>query len=137
MIYSTHTIVFICTLICKLYVTILHQDPSIFTVLTCPSNKPGTAIADFVIFPPRWSVQEHTFRPPYYHSKYIMYPALSALHMQYFPPYFPTACRSVTCCHHHHHHHHHILILYHKQAWEQDVYHMSYNKCGQEKTDTI
>ncbi|KZC11521.1 Homogentisate 1,2-dioxygenase, partial [Dufourea novaeangliae] len=42
-------------------------DPSIFTVLTCPSRKPGTAAADFVIFPPRWSVQEHTFRPPYYH----------------------------------------------------------------------
>ncbi|XP_053986971.1 homogentisate 1,2-dioxygenase isoform X1 [Hylaeus volcanicus] len=44
-----------------------HCDPSIFTVLTCPSRKPGTAAADFVIFPPRWSVQEHTFRPPYYH----------------------------------------------------------------------
>ncbi|CAD7079267.1 unnamed protein product [Hermetia illucens] len=44
-----------------------HCDPSIFTVLTCPSSRPGTAIADFVIFPPRWSVQEHTFRPPYYH----------------------------------------------------------------------
>lgn len=44
-----------------------HCDPSIFTVLTCPSTKPGTAAADFVIFPPRWSVQEHTFRPPYYH----------------------------------------------------------------------
>ncbi|XP_063984388.1 homogentisate 1,2-dioxygenase isoform X2 [Diachasmimorpha longicaudata] len=44
-----------------------HCDPSIFTVLTCPSSKPGTAIADFVIFPPRWSVQENTFRPPYYH----------------------------------------------------------------------
>lgn len=46
---------------------IFAQDPSIFTVLTCPSNKAGTAIADFVIFPPRWAVQEHTFRPPYYH----------------------------------------------------------------------
>ncbi|KAK2570765.1 Homogentisate 1 [Acropora cervicornis] len=44
-----------------------HCDPSIFTVLTCPSQKPGVAIADFVIFPPRWSVAEHTFRPPYYH----------------------------------------------------------------------
>jgi len=44
-----------------------HCDPSIFTVLTCPSSKPGTAIADFVIFPPRWSVSENTFRPPYYH----------------------------------------------------------------------
>jgi homogentisate 1,2-dioxygenase len=44
-----------------------HCDPSIFTVLTCPSGKPGTAICDLAIFPPRWSVQEHTFRPPYYH----------------------------------------------------------------------
>ncbi|CAB3989743.1 Homogentisate 1,2-dioxygenase [Paramuricea clavata] len=44
-----------------------HADPSIFTVLTCPSVKPGVAIADFVIFPPRWGVAEHTFRPPYYH----------------------------------------------------------------------
>jgi len=44
-----------------------HADPSIFTVLTCPSLKPGTAVADFVIFPPRWSVSENTFRPPYYH----------------------------------------------------------------------
>ncbi|CAH1116086.1 unnamed protein product [Phaedon cochleariae] len=44
-----------------------HCDPSIFTVLTCQSETRGTAIADFVIFPPRWSVQEHTFRPPYYH----------------------------------------------------------------------
>ncbi|KAK0172046.1 hypothetical protein PV328_005416 [Microctonus aethiopoides] len=44
-----------------------HCDPSIFTVLTCPSLKSGTAIADFVIFPPRWSVQDNTFRPPYYH----------------------------------------------------------------------
>lgn len=26
-----------------------------------------TALLDFVIFPPRWMVAEHTFRPPYYH----------------------------------------------------------------------
>ncbi|KJH45329.1 homogentisate 1,2-dioxygenase [Dictyocaulus viviparus] len=44
-----------------------HCDPSIFTVLTAPSVKMGTAIADFVIFPPRWGVAEDTFRPPYYH----------------------------------------------------------------------
>jgi homogentisate 1,2-dioxygenase len=44
-----------------------HPDPSIFTVLTCPSDTPGTAIADFVIFPPRWLVAEDTFRPPYFH----------------------------------------------------------------------
>lgn len=36
-------------------------DPSIFTVLTCPS------VVDFVIFPPRWSVADDTFRPSYYH----------------------------------------------------------------------
>lgn len=44
-----------------------HMDPSIFTVLTCASDTPGVAVADFVIFPPRYAVQEHTFRPPYYH----------------------------------------------------------------------
>ncbi|KAJ9069217.1 hypothetical protein DSO57_1020801 [Entomophthora muscae] len=44
-----------------------HADPSIFTVLTCKSNSPGTAIADFVIFPPRWTVADRSFRPPYYH----------------------------------------------------------------------
>uniref|UniRef100_A0A4W4F1U6 Homogentisate 1,2-dioxygenase n=1 Tax=Electrophorus electricus TaxID=8005 RepID=A0A4W4F1U6_ELEEL len=44
-----------------------HADPSIFTVLTAKSTRPGVAIADFVIFPPRWGVAEHTFRPPYYH----------------------------------------------------------------------
>jgi homogentisate 1,2-dioxygenase len=44
-----------------------HPDPSIFTVLTAPSSTPGTAVADFVIFPPRWLVAEDTFRPPWYH----------------------------------------------------------------------
>ena len=44
-----------------------HPDPSIFTVLTSPSNTPGVANLDFVIFPPRWMVAEHTFRPPYFH----------------------------------------------------------------------
>jgi homogentisate 1,2-dioxygenase len=44
-----------------------HLDPSIFTVLTIPTTEIGVAAVDFVIFPPRWAVQEHTFRPPYYH----------------------------------------------------------------------
>ena len=44
-----------------------HPDPSIFTVLTSPSDTPGTANCDFVIFPPRWLVMEGTFRPPWYH----------------------------------------------------------------------
>jgi homogentisate 1,2-dioxygenase len=44
-----------------------HPDPSIFTVLTVPTEVPGTANCDFVIFPPRWMVAEHTFRPPFFH----------------------------------------------------------------------
>ncbi|RPG87037.1 MAG: homogentisate 1,2-dioxygenase [Candidatus Puniceispirillum sp. TMED245] len=44
-----------------------HPDPSIFTVLTAPSETAGTANIDFVIFPPRWTVAENTFRPPWYH----------------------------------------------------------------------
>ncbi len=44
-----------------------HPDPSIFTVLTSPSETPGTAACDFVIFPPRWMVAEGTFRPPWFH----------------------------------------------------------------------
>lgn len=44
-----------------------HSDPSIFTVLTSQSEFPGLANVDFAIFPPRWLVAEHTFRPPYYH----------------------------------------------------------------------
>jgi homogentisate 1,2-dioxygenase len=44
-----------------------HPDPSIFTVLTAPSETPGTANIDFVIFPERWMVAENTFRPPWYH----------------------------------------------------------------------
>ena len=48
-------------------VTFDHADPSIFTVLTAPSDTPGIANVDFVIFPARWSVAEHSFRPPWYH----------------------------------------------------------------------
>jgi len=44
-----------------------HPDPSIFTVLTSPSGRAGVANCDFVIFPPRWQVAEHSFRPPWFH----------------------------------------------------------------------
>jgi homogentisate 1,2-dioxygenase len=44
-----------------------HPDPSIFTVLTSPSESSAAANADFVLFPPRWMVAEHTFRPPWFH----------------------------------------------------------------------
>lgn len=48
-----------------------HPDPSIFTVLTSESEIPGVSNLDFVIFPPRWMVAEHTFRPPYFHRNYM------------------------------------------------------------------
>ncbi|MCH9757293.1 MAG: homogentisate 1,2-dioxygenase [Gammaproteobacteria bacterium] len=48
-----------------------HPDPSIFTVLTSESQTPGVAHLDFVIFPPRWMVAEHTFRPPYFHRNFM------------------------------------------------------------------
>jgi homogentisate 1,2-dioxygenase len=44
-----------------------HPDPSIFTVLTSPSDSPGLANVDFVAFAPRWLVGEDTFRPPWFH----------------------------------------------------------------------
>ncbi|MBD0710123.1 MULTISPECIES: homogentisate 1,2-dioxygenase [unclassified Streptomyces] len=44
-----------------------HPDPSIFTVLTAPTDTPGLAGVDFVVFAPRWLVGEDTFRPPYFH----------------------------------------------------------------------
>lgn len=59
-----------------------HLDPSIFTVLTCKSAHPGTAIADFVIFPPRWAVTTGTFRPPYYHRN-IMTEFMGLIRGQY------------------------------------------------------
>ncbi|MFI4919542.1 MAG: homogentisate 1,2-dioxygenase [Legionellales bacterium] len=48
-----------------------HPDPSIFTVLISESDTPGVANLDFVIFPPRWIVAEHTFRPPYFHRNFM------------------------------------------------------------------
>ena len=44
-----------------------HPDPSIYTVLTSPSESPGLANVDFVVFAPRWLVGEDTFRPPWFH----------------------------------------------------------------------
>jgi len=59
-----------------------HPDPSIFTVLTSPSDTPGTANADFVIFPPRWMVAEDTFRPPWFHRN-VMSEFMGLVHGEY------------------------------------------------------
>jgi homogentisate 1,2-dioxygenase len=59
-----------------------HPDPSIYTVLTAPSDTPGTANIDFVIFPERWAVAENTFRPPWYHRN-IMSEFMGLVYGQY------------------------------------------------------
>ena len=59
-----------------------HPDPSIFTVLTSPSETPGRANADFIIFPPRWMVAENTFRPPWFHRN-VMSEARGLIYGEY------------------------------------------------------
>ncbi len=59
-----------------------HPDPSIFTVLTSPSDTPGVANCDFVIFPPRWMVAEGTFRPPWFHRN-VMSELMGLVHGAY------------------------------------------------------
>lgn len=59
-----------------------HPDPSIFTVLTSPSEIAGTANCDFVIFPPRWMVAEDTFRPPWFHRN-VMSEFMGLIHGAY------------------------------------------------------
>ncbi len=59
-----------------------HPDPSIYTVLTSPSDTPGRANADFVLFPPRWLVAEDTFRPPWFHRN-VMSEAMGLIAGQY------------------------------------------------------
>jgi homogentisate 1,2-dioxygenase len=51
-------------------------------VLTSPSDVPGRANADFVIFPPRWMVAEDTFRPPWFHRN-VMSEAMGLIHGAY------------------------------------------------------
>src|SRR5687768_15039179 len=48
-------------------VTFDHPDPSIYCVLASPTGVPGTANIEIGCIPPRWSVAEHTFRPPPFH----------------------------------------------------------------------
>lgn len=59
-----------------------HPDPCIFTVLTSPSDTPGVANCDFVIFPPRWLVAEGTFRPPWFHRN-VMSEFMGLIHGSY------------------------------------------------------
>ena len=58
-----------------------HPDPSLFTVLTSPSET-SAANVDFVIFPPRWMVTEDTFRPPWFHRN-VMSEFMGLIHGSY------------------------------------------------------
>ena len=51
-------------------------------MLTAPSGEAGTANVDFVIFPERWLVAEHSFRPPWYHMN-IMSEFMGLIYGQY------------------------------------------------------
>ena len=44
-----------------------HIDPSVHAVLSAPLDEAGANALDLIVFPPRWDVTEHTFRPPYFH----------------------------------------------------------------------
>ncbi len=59
-----------------------HPDPSIFTVLTSPTDTPGAANMDFAVFAPRWLVAENTFRPPWFHRN-IMNECMGLVHGAY------------------------------------------------------
>jgi len=64
-------------------VTYDHPDPSIYTVLTAQSDEPGTALADFVIFPPRiMATDDNTFRPPWFHRN-VMAEFMGLIYGQY------------------------------------------------------
>jgi homogentisate 1,2-dioxygenase len=64
-------------------VTYDHLDPSIYTVLTCVGDEAGTALSDFVVFPPRWmSTDPNTFRPPWFHRN-TMTEFMGLIHGEY------------------------------------------------------
>jgi len=51
--------------------TVDHPDPSIFTLLTSPSDPILGPNFDVMALTPRWSVAERTFRPPGYHRNCV------------------------------------------------------------------
>ena len=63
-------------------VTFDHPDPSIYCVLASPTGVPGTSNIEIGCIPPRWSVAEHTFRPPPFHRN-IASEFVGLIHGQY------------------------------------------------------
>ena len=74
-----------------------HADPSIFTVLTSPSETPGTANIDFVVFCDRWLVAENTFRPPWYHMN-VMSEFMGLIYGVSTTPSRRASCRAAARC---------------------------------------
>lgn len=63
-------------------VTFDHPDPSIYCVLAAPSAVHGSSNVEFGCIPPRWSVAEHTFRPPPFHRN-VCSEFVGLIHGQY------------------------------------------------------
>jgi homogentisate 1,2-dioxygenase len=64
-------------------VTYDHLDPSLYTVLTCPSGTPGVALVDVVLFPPRvLATDVETLRPPWFHRN-VMSECMGLIYGQY------------------------------------------------------
>ena len=59
-----------------------HPDPSIFLVLTSPTDTPGVGNLDLAIFPPRILAAQDTFRPPWFHRN-IASEFMGLIHGQY------------------------------------------------------
>lgn len=75
---------------CKALCTPCHPTgPTEATACPTLPCSSGTAVADFVIFPPRWTVAEHTFRPPYYHRCVVVHSSLQ----------WPRACSQACVAH--------------------------------------
>ena len=51
--------------------TVDHPDPSIFCLLTSPSDAVLGPNLEIMALPPRWLVSEHSFRPPGFHRNAI------------------------------------------------------------------
>jgi homogentisate 1,2-dioxygenase len=54
------------------FLTVDHSDPSLYTVLTSPSDPAAGPNADFLAIPPRWSVSEHSLRVAGFHRNAVV-----------------------------------------------------------------
>ena len=60
-------------------------NPTAYCVLTAKSKVPGVSLTDFLVFTPKWSVTEDTFRPPVRD----IHPLVTRILMLTCPPVLP------------------------------------------------